>query len=323
MVMTPRDHDPKTTGFAHPAFLYRSSAEFLDHTSRFVLEALAADQPVLVALPPANLELLQRRMGPAGAQVLWLDMTDAGRNPGRILPTVLTAFADQHSGRRVAMIGEPIWAGRSAGEYAAAVQHEALINLAFADRPATILCPYDTARLSPTALADAARTHPDLIEGSVHRVSDDYTDPATVAADAVGLLPDPPPDAAALVLFDDGDLAKTRPFVEEHAARCGLSGTRLDELELAVHEAATNTVTHAPSPGVVRIWRDDHTVVCEIRDRGHIADPLAGRHPGGVDQEHGYGLLMIHQLCDLVHLHSHPAGTTLRMHIALPGELAG
>jgi hypothetical protein len=82
-------------------------------------------------------------------------MTVAGRNPGRIIPTVLLAFANAHPGRRVRLIGEPIWAGRSPVEYPACAQHEALINAAFTGRPATILCPYNTELLDPVWIEDA------------------------------------------------------------------------------------------------------------------------------------------------------------------------
>ena len=47
-----------------------------------------------------------------------------------------------------------MWVGRSAVEYPACVEHEALINLALADRPVTILCSYDAARLEPAVLTD-------------------------------------------------------------------------------------------------------------------------------------------------------------------------
>ncbi|OXM59002.1 MEDS domain-containing protein, partial [Amycolatopsis vastitatis] len=87
-----------------------------------------------------------------------LDMTAAGRNPGRIIPGVLRAFADTHAEQAVRIIGEPIWPARTDDEYPACVQHEALINHAFTGRDVTILCPYDTQNLAPEVLADAEAT---------------------------------------------------------------------------------------------------------------------------------------------------------------------
>ena len=88
------------------------------------------------------------------------DMSVAGRNPGRIIGTVLSAFVREHAGRRVRIIGEPIWAGRSTEEYPACAEHEALINVALGSSPAYILCPYDATHLDRSVLVDATRTHP-------------------------------------------------------------------------------------------------------------------------------------------------------------------
>src|SRR5205823_15019788 len=136
-----------------------------------VRDALRAGRPVLVAAPQPNIDLLGAALGDAAPQVRFLDMTAAGRNPGCIIPDVLHAFAQAHLGRRVSIIGEPIWPGRSPAEYRAAVQHESLINLAFAGRPATILCPYDTAGLAADALAGAERTHPVILRRGARQPS--------------------------------------------------------------------------------------------------------------------------------------------------------
>jgi len=306
-----------TTGFSHPALLYRDWAEYVEQLGRFVHAELVADHPVAVALPDDHLRRLRRELGLLSRRVRWLDMSVAGRNPGRILPDVLLSFADLHSGRRVGIVGEPIWVGRSRDEYEAAVQHEALINLAFADRDATMLCPYDVSALDPAALDDAGRTHPEIVENGVSRASSDYQSPAAVAADMSGPLPDPPADAPALVVSAVDDLPRVQDFVEIHGTRLGLPGGGVDRLDLAVHEAVTNTVTHSGGGGVVRIWREGDEVICAVRDRGHIDDPLVGRRPGAKDREDGYGLLLVNQVCDLVRLHSDASGTDLRMHIAV------
>lgn len=100
-----------TDPFVHPALFYRDEQEYLAGTLPFLEAGLAAGEPVAVAVPGANLRLIREGLGPAAEAVLLLDMQEAGRNPGRIIPGVLRAFADaQPSGRRVRIIGEPIWA---------------------------------------------------------------------------------------------------------------------------------------------------------------------------------------------------------------------
>ncbi|EFL27820.1 putative regulator of sigma factor [Streptomyces himastatinicus ATCC 53653] len=160
MVSTEAVADP----FVHPALFYRDDEDYLAGTLPFVLDGLRAAEPVAVAVPGANLRLLRTALGRDGERVRFLDMAEAGRNPGRIIPTVLRDFADRHPGGRVRIIGEPVWAGRTAAEYGPCVQHEALINLAFTGRAVTILCPYDTGGLDTDALADAWLTHPVVIE---------------------------------------------------------------------------------------------------------------------------------------------------------------
>ena len=161
---------PTGSPFTHSALFYRGRDEYLAGTVSFVRDGLAAGEPVAVAVPGENLAPIKSALGADAGAVKFLDMTEAGRNPGRILPGVLLAFANRHDGP-VRIIGEPVWPDRSADEYPACAQHEALINHAFANRAAWILCPYDLAGLSPAALSDAEFTHPLLTDsrGSLPR----------------------------------------------------------------------------------------------------------------------------------------------------------
>src|SRR5690349_12190347 len=117
--------------FVHEALFYRDGDEYLAGTLPFVRAALAAAEPVLVAVPGSRIGPLRAALDGPAAEVRFLDMTVAGWNPGKIIPYVLHPFAAEHAGRPVRMIGEPVWATRSVEEYPACVQHEALINVAF------------------------------------------------------------------------------------------------------------------------------------------------------------------------------------------------
>ncbi|MGC9668093.1 anti-sigma factor RsbA family regulatory protein [Planosporangium sp. 12N6] len=298
----------------HQALVYRSSDELLTCTVPFVQDGLNADEPVLVAAPPATTGPLRSALGPAAERVRFLDMTDAGRNPGRIIPGVLHAFVSRHAPGRVRIVGEPIWAGRSAAEYPACVLHEALINLAFAETDAMILCPYDARRLAATVFADAERTHPVIASVDGQRPSTAYANPHAVVAAFNRPLPDPGGVPATLV-FDADDLPAVRRFIGEHAGRAGLAGNRIADLEVSVNEVATNAVIHGGGPGTLRIWQERGQVVCEVSDPGHLTDPLAGRIPPDPDAEHGRGLLLVNLLCDLVRVHTDAASTTVRLHM--------
>ncbi|NUR39399.1 MAG: hypothetical protein HOV73_04880, partial [Streptomyces sp.] len=92
-------------GFVHPALFYRDAREYLDGTLRFVRDGLAVGEPVAVAVPGENLRLVRDGLGGDAEGVRLLDMREVGRNPGRIIPGVLRAFADaQAPGRRVRIV---------------------------------------------------------------------------------------------------------------------------------------------------------------------------------------------------------------------------
>lgn len=301
-------------GFVHPALFYANRDEYLAGTVPFIEAGLSAGEPVMVAVPDANLDLIRSALGADAARIQAHDMAVAGRNPGRIIPHVLLAFADAHPGRRVRVIGEPIWAGRTAAEYPACAQHEALINAAFAGRHATILCPYDTARLDQRWVDDAYRTHPVLWTTTAARNSPHYGDPVTVAAGFNLPLP-PPPAHAETVAVDLHTLWALRRLVTAQASAAGLAPDRVVDLTLAVNELAANTVEHGGAGGTFTVWTEEKHLICQLADTGHIAEPLAGRIPAPVEQAGGRGLLLVNELCDLVRVHTRPGATTVRVHM--------
>ncbi|HEY3611645.1 MAG TPA: anti-sigma factor RsbA family regulatory protein [Pseudonocardiaceae bacterium] len=300
-----------TDPFAHPAFFYRGHAEYLAGTVPFITDGLAAGEPVAVAVPSPRLDVLRSALGPAARDVLLLDMTVVGRNPGRIIPGVLRAFADEHPDRHVRIIGEPIWPARSAMEYPACAQHEALINDAFTGRRITILCPYDAAHLAEHVLADAARTHPVLVDGNGTRDSRCFA-PAEVVTDYN--TPLPPPSHARTVAVTVTGLPDLRRTAAAFGLRRGLTAERTQDLVLAVTELATNSIEHAVSTATVLLGGTADDVVCQVRDTGHIADPLAGRRPAAGGQQRGRGLLLVNHLADLVRVHTTATGTTIEAH---------
>ncbi|WP_344360388.1 anti-sigma factor RsbA family regulatory protein [Streptomyces gobitricini] len=305
---------PAAEPFTHPALFYADEAGYLAGTVPFVEAGLAAGEPVAVAVPGENLALLRKALGGDADRVRLLDMEQAGRNPGRIIPRVLRGFADAHPGRRVRIIGEPIWRGRSAGEYPACAQHEALINHAFTGREVTILCPYDTSELDEVVLADARTTHPVLIEDGVERTSDAYAPDRIVSGYNLPLVR--PPGAARLA-YDADLLPDARGFALERADRLGLPADRRDDVALAVAELTTNSVVHGGGTGTLWVWAEDGHLVCEVRDGGKLTDPLAGRRPAQPGQIGGRGLLLVNYLADLVRVHAVDEGTTIRCYFRL------
>ncbi|MGY1900679.1 anti-sigma factor RsbA family regulatory protein [Nocardia gipuzkoensis] len=308
-----------TDPFVHPALFYRDTEEYLAGTLGFIREGLANGEPVAVAVPGPNLALLRAELGSDAASVHLMDMTVEGRNPGRIIPGVLRAFADEHRSGRVRIIGEPIWAGRSALEYPACVQHEALINAAFTGREVSILCPYDTERLPSDVLADAHATHPVLIDAAGRRTSDQY-DPDHIVESYNRPLP-APPATAATVVFDATSLAHVRHVATDHARHAGIPEHRLIDVELVIAETTTNSVVHGGGHGTLTMWTEENELRCQISDSGHITNPLAGRLPAQTYRPGGRGLLLVNHLTDLVRIHTTQHGTTIQLHFGFGHDL--
>ena len=137
-----------------------------------------------------------------------------------------------------------------------------------------------------------------------------------------GTLPSRPPMNDAMYHTYRTDLSQVRALVLQHARRAGLTESRANDLVLAVSEVAANTLRYTRAPGTLALWHDAHEVICEIHDEGTITDPLVGRRRPPADASGGHGLWLVHQVCDLVELHSDTTGTTIRMHMTIqpPGQ---
>jgi anti-sigma regulatory factor (Ser/Thr protein kinase) len=271
---------------------------------------LEAGEPVMAAVPTPRFELLRDRFG----ETVWLvDMTELGRNPGRIIPAVRD-WLDGHGQIPTRFVGEPIWPGRSAAEAAEGLRHEALLNVAFAGDLVSILCPYDMAQLDPGVVDDAGLTHPLLVCDGHTADSARYADPETVYAAADRELSLPVEPVSRMLIT--GDMAALREFV---AARIdGLDDDRRFDLLLAVNEAAVNTLVHGDGHGVLSLWRENGELVCQLSDGGEsISDLLVGRRRPDPRTSSGRGLWMINQVCDLVELRPGLSGTTVRLHMSL------
>jgi len=129
--------------------------------------------------------------------------------------------------------------------------------------------------------------------------------------------PLPVPTSDAMYHTYRTDLSQVRALVLQHAMEAGLAEDSATDLVLAVSEVAANTFRHTRSPGTLAIWHDADEVVCEVRDEGVIADPLAGQRRPPANASGGHGLWIVRQVCDQVELISDASGTTVRMHMTL------
>jgi anti-sigma regulatory factor (Ser/Thr protein kinase) len=302
--------------FMHPALFYHSQQEYLNCLVPFVTDGLEAGQPVLVAVPGPNLAALRDALGDAAGEVTMADMTEAGRNPGRILGGVLGRFADQHAPQPLRMIGEPIWESRSRDEYPACVQHEALINNAFAGRDVTVLCPYDATHLDLSVIADARTTHPVLWQAGLAEQESVAFAPEAVWAYYNQPLP-ANPAAVTYTVRQLADLNDVRAFAATYGQWFNLPSDTVADLQLISNELASISMEHAGEACRLAVWQADGHLICEARDRGYLHDPLAGRRPYRRDTGRGRGLFVVNAVADLVRSHTTPEQTTIRAYLRL------
>jgi hypothetical protein len=297
------------SSYRHEAFLYRGEEDFLAGTVPFVRDGVSAGQPVMVAIRGSRLPALRSALGPAAAEVLFVDMTELGHNPARIIPGWRRFLDDRCvDDQPVRGVGEPIWAGRRPAELVEAQLHEALLNVAVdPDTPMWLRCPYDADALTEAELAEATRSHPILVESGTLRGSCSYAGMQHVE-DLFGAdLPEPDQPVEGLPL--PAAAAEVAALVDRHAEGAGLAAERADRLSLALQE-----LTAAAIPGCqLRVWTEPGALVCEVCDPDPVDDPLAGRVQPGDGEPDERGLWLANQTCDLVQVRSTPKGSTVRV----------
>ncbi|HEX2267101.1 MAG TPA: sensor histidine kinase [Actinomycetota bacterium] len=309
-------HGVESRVFRHEALFYAGEGEFVTAVSSFVREGLSADEPVLVVVPGPKLEMLRWSLQDDASNVRFEDMTEVGKNPGRIISLWSDFAADHASAPAIRGVGEPIWAGRTPEELTESERHEGLLNVAFAEVPIWLMCPYDTTTLDPPVIAEATRNHQWTADGQRRHAA-----PARLRRH----IPDPlqgaladPPEGAVHVQFHEATLGNVRTVVTDLTEQHGLTKEAREGLVLALNEVATNSVRYGGGKGELRAWATDDSLVCEVRDGGVIEDPLVGRLRPDPTADRGFGLWLANHLCDLVQIRSGATGSVVRLHMRLP-----
>ncbi len=322
------DEPDAPDGFRHDALFYEGMDEFLAGTVPFIRAGIEAGEPVLVAVDPVKIDLLQAGLSGllggsrVASRVRFAPMPQIGKNPARIIP-VWREFVDDRSpaDRPLRGIGEPIWAGRTGPELVECQRHESLLNVAFAGAPAfRLLCPYDVEALDGPVIDEARRSHPAIVRGADRRPSTDYAGLDGIPSAFAAPLEPPPPDAESFP-FGWGALAFVRDVVAERSRRAGLEPDRAESLVLAVNEIATNSIQHGGGFGTLTVWAEPDALVCEVRDAGSISEPLVGRVAPSAGALGGRGLWIANQVCELVQVRSFPDGVTVRLRMSLSGPI--
>jgi MEDS: MEthanogen/methylotroph, DcmR Sensory domain len=308
--------------FQHWACIYDDDKQFLETAVPFLTEGLALGEPVLAVTTPANLELLGTALPDRSGDVDYADSAFFGRRPPQRVAAFYRYWKSRGStregsqpARRVRILAEPVWAGRSTREVTAWTRMEAALNVTLAPTTISMICLYGAQTLDQDIVSNALRTHPAQVAGSHVSPSVHYADPAAFARSCdTGPLADPPASAAAFEF--DGDLRGLRRFIADRAAALGVGGDRADMLVLAVSEVGAYLKSRWPACATVRAWEQPGAVVCDFRQPGaSISDPFIGLRPAELVPGDADGLWLANQICDWMEIRSGADGCTIQLQV--------
>jgi transcriptional regulator with XRE-family HTH domain len=167
------------TMLKHRLLVYGSDDEFLAAVAPFLREGVERSEALLVVTSPARIELVRHDLGDDAGHVEFADAADWYQSPLEALQRY-HSFLDgrlEAGSRWVRIIGEPVWAGRSAAQIRQWTRYESIINVSFATSPATFVCPYDTESVPAKVVLDARCTHPECMHAGGSAANPSYREP--------------------------------------------------------------------------------------------------------------------------------------------------
>ncbi|WP_131740301.1 sensor histidine kinase [Actinomadura roseirufa] len=305
----------------HRAVVYQSRHELALTAVPYLREGGRAGDPLVVIASPPVAGLVREQLGPAtAAPVEFIDAADWFGGPMQALASYHDRMrADWWPRGRVRLLAEPGWAGRTPLETREWKRHEAILNVVFAGTPTSIMCAYDASALPGHVLGDAARTHPELAGPDGPRPSPRFTDPADFYAECNAGPLSPPPATASRRAFAAGELPGLRAFLEAEAGRLGLPADRTLPFVLAANEVATDVIREGGGRGVLWVWAEAGTLLCDVGDPGRaLADRFLGyTPPRGRGRRSETAMWAVRRLCHIVEIRSGVSGTRVRLHVRL------
>ena len=309
-------------GFVHRAQIYESEQEFLEVAVPLARAGIGAGEAVLARVKGTNADAL---LDALGSDAYAVDVDAAERfceTPSRTRSKLLDWVRTRADGGRVLMIGEPQWPLSSGAGIREWARHEAVINLAFAGLPVTLVCPFDARGLPASIIEHAEHTHPQILRAGGVADSPAYADPRDFCSalnDEAAAMNGTP---AAELRVDAERLSALRELVQGQAWEAGIAVARIADVVLAVDEVATNAIVHGAQPVDLRVWRESGELVFEVSDSGAgIDDPVAGQLVPSGDASAGRGLWTARQLCDSVEFRRNPSGVAVTLHLTLSDQV--
>jgi anti-sigma regulatory factor (Ser/Thr protein kinase) len=287
------------TRLRHDAFFYDSDVDFAERMVPFVEEGLEDGESVVAVTTRANCALLRTSLGATAERVSFVDRDEWYVRPARTIAGYDRTLREHFRAGvpAVRVVGEVAF-GATRREWAEWTAYEAILNRAFADQPAWIVCPYDSRVLPEPIVEDAVRTH-----------SHDHDHEELIRT----LTPDPTPLDLRAVPLDDTPRAFRERLLGELAA-AGAGRGKAEDFVLAAGEVLSNARGHGEGSPRLGVGVVDGRFVCEISDEGPgLDDPLAGYMPPKPGDHGGAGLWAARQLTGSLDLIPSPDGFSVRL----------
>lgn len=296
--------------FRHEAMPYDGRPSFVPTTVSIVRDGLERDERVIILAVAEKIDGLREELGDESEDVTFVPTDEHGRNPCRIT-TMLHSFQSAGDGRHSLAVNESVVVGRPPAAQVEARYADSVLNdSSLRTWPLSVVCLFDTATLDRANLESMYEGHP-VVRGLDHNPGYRPELAATMYATPL----DPAPAEAVRMSVTGTGLTGTRNFVRENCSAFGIGADRTDDLVLAANEVVTNSLRYGGGRAALTMWTQTGAAVCDVADRGHLRDPLAGRIAPPAAATRGRGLWLANHLCDLVQVRSSPGRTMVRMFI--------
>jgi anti-sigma regulatory factor (Ser/Thr protein kinase) len=297
-------------GLLHEALVVDSDETFVARIAPFFRAGLD-EGPTVAVLSRRHWALLREELGADAERVSYTDCDDFYIRPIDALASydaTLRRYAA--SGATSVRVAGEIPLGPTRAGWADWISYEAILNRAFADRPAHVLCAYDT-RTAPESVIDAVwRTHPHVAAGA-DDTGPRFHPPHDVVAE---FTPSPRRDLPLRALLPTQDATAFREELSTELAAAGATQAQVLNMLVAALEVFENAIRHGGGPSALRAGLVDGWFVCEIEDSGPgLDDPLAGYVPPTPGQSGGEGLWIARRLVSRLELIPAEPGLTVRL----------
>ena len=297
-------------GLRHEAVVVDGDESFVARLAPFLRDGLD-EGPTVAVLTRHHWALLSEELGADAEHVEYTDCDDFYIRPIDALASYdATLRRLTAAGSTSFRVTGEIPLGPTRAGWEDWMSYEAILNRAFADRPAHVLCVYDTNTAPETVLDAVWRTHPHVVADGDHAGAHYHEPHAVVAA----LAPVPARELSLRSLSMTHDATAFREELSAELAGAAVPETGVVNMLVAANEVFENANRHGGGPSALRAGLVDGWFVCEIADRGPgLDDPLAGYVPPTPGQPGREGLWISRQLVTRLELIPTDPGLTVRL----------